>query len=101
MASSIGLCINLESTLPEKMAVTDAFIKEAIEELGINHLLIRLPLADVDNLSQYTELASQFSEKQILVDILQDRQHIEAPELLKKQLRAIFSAFSRNFLQGK
>jgi len=68
---------------------------ELINELGVKNLLIRMPLSDISNINKYVEFAKSFlkddEDKKVLINILQDREHIEDLELLKKDLDTIFS----------
>ncbi len=65
-----------------------------IEELGVKNLLIRLPLCDIQNLNSYYEFAKSFGDdKNIVLNILQDRKNIEDLALLEKNLTAIFERF--------
>ena len=69
--------------------------KELIEELGIKHLLIRMPLWEMHRVEEYVAFAKSFGEeKHILLNILQDREHIEDEVLLKKDIEIIFEHFS-------
>jgi hypothetical protein len=79
----IGLCINLDKE-PEK---TIAWI----EELGVSNLSIRIPLSDISNIKRYKQFAKQFSGRDILFVVLQDREHIENHQLLVESLRLVFS----------
>ncbi|MCR4941369.1 MAG: hypothetical protein K5978_01070 [Campylobacter sp.] len=65
-----------------------------VNELGVKNLLIRLPLWDIQNLQKYVEFAKSFGDKNILINIMQDRENIENPELLRANLKQIFSSFS-------
>ncbi|MEA1879402.1 MAG: hypothetical protein U9N11_01980 [Campylobacterota bacterium] len=68
--------------------------KELIEELGVKYLLIRMPLWEMHRVEEYVIFAKSFGEdKQILLNILQDREHIEDRELLKKDIEIIFDRF--------
>ena len=69
---------------------------DLIDELGVQHVLIRVPLWDLDNLNAYQAFASEFKRRgrTVLVNILQDREHIENPELLIRDTRKVFNAFS-------
>lgn len=66
---------------------------ELIEELNCNDLLIRIPLNDIKNIEKYKEFVLSFSNKNITLNILQDRQNIEDTKLLEKNIRLIFSTF--------
>jgi hypothetical protein len=68
--------------------------KTLIDELGIKHLLIRMPLWQMDRIEEYVAFAKSFGEdKHILLNILQDREHIEDSALLKKDIESIFEKF--------
>lgn len=69
---------------------------DLVDELGVNHVLIRMPIWDVENIDSYRQFASEFRRrgKSVLINLLQDREHIESQELLKKDIQLIFSAFS-------
>jgi len=68
--------------------------QELIEELGVKSLIIRIPLSDIQNLDKYYEFAKSFGDdKQILLNIMQDRLHIDDKELLKLHIVDIFNTF--------
>ena len=69
--------------------------KELIEELGVKHLLVRMPLWEIHRVEEYIKFARSFGEdKKILLNILQDREHIEDKVLLQKDMEIIFKQFS-------
>lgn len=69
--------------------------KVLIEELGLKYLLIRMPLWEMERVDEYVAFAKSFGEdKEILLNILQDREHIEDKKLLEKDIRIIFEKFS-------
>ncbi|RXJ96205.1 hypothetical protein CRV00_03235 [Malaciobacter molluscorum] len=84
----IGIGVNLDKgNMQQKL----------VDELNVQNLIIRLPLRDIENIDLYVEFAKSFnktSNKNILLNIMQDREHIENKELLKKDLDLIFSKFS-------
>jgi len=68
--------------------------QELIEELGIKSLIIRIPLSDIQNLDKYYAFAKSFGDdKKILLNIMQDREHIDDKELLKLHIMEIFNTF--------
>ncbi len=81
-----GMSINLDKNPQQSRAL--------IDELQVNNLLIRVPLSDIQNLPAYVSFASDYKDKNLLVNILQDRRHIEDLALLKQSLEQIFEAFS-------
>ncbi len=90
--NSIGLGVNIESALDEKYSVPIAQLVAMVEELGVERLLIRIPLADIQNIAQYIEFIQHFRAKKLLVTILQDRRHINNPALPRQSLYTIFNA---------
>jgi len=65
-----------------------------VEELGVKSLIIRIPLSDIQNLDKYYEFVKSFGEdKKILLNIMQDRLHIDDKELLKLHIMEIFNTF--------
>ena len=67
---------------------------ELIEELGIKTLLIRLPLWEMDRFDEYIGFIKQFQDKKLIINIMQDREHIEDPRLFKKHITAVFESLS-------
>ena len=92
--SAIGLGVNIESLVDGKTIVPNSELKAAVEELGIEHLLLRVSLGELEKLDDVQDLAECFAGRKLLIDVLQDRQHIEDPALLDESLRRGFSTFS-------
>ncbi len=63
-----------------------------IEELGVQHILLRVKLWEMEKLPELKTFVQQHATKTITLKILQDREHIEDKELLKKDLQTIFHA---------
>jgi len=97
--NNIGLCVNIDEPLPEKKVVDTQSLCNMVSELGVDNLLIRLPLADIKNLEEHLNFIASFANKNILICILQDRRHIEDHSLLENSLRLIFSALEKHCLQ--
>ena len=91
---SIGLCINLERPFASKKILSAPEILGIVKPLNLRRIAIRIPLSDMDGLAEYVEFIRHFSEYEILVVLLQDRNTIEDPELLEANLGSIFSALS-------
>ncbi len=69
--------------------------KELIDELGVKYLLLRMPLWEMERVEEYVAFAKSFgNDKHILINILQDREHIENKILLKEDIETIFEKFS-------
>lgn len=70
--------------------------QDLVEELGVKNLIIRVPLSDIENLELYVNFAKSFNEKSnknILVNIIQNRQNLENHSMLGKNLEDIFEKF--------
>jgi hypothetical protein len=66
-----------------------------IEELGVTHLLVRMPLWEVHRIEEYVKFVRAFGDdKKVLLNILQDREHIEDQKMLQKNIAIIFEHFS-------
>ena len=80
-----GLCVNLDKGEAQY---------KLVEELGVKSLQIRVFLNDIKNIDAYVEFAKKFgTDKEILITIIQDREHIENHELLAKNISTIFQKF--------
>lgn len=79
-----ALCVNLDKG-EEQVTL--------VEELKCKNLQIRMPLCEIHRLDEYVSFVKKFKNKNILLTILQDREHIEDKVLLRKDITLIFSAF--------
>ncbi|MBT8150549.1 MAG: hypothetical protein KJO62_04040, partial [Gammaproteobacteria bacterium] len=73
-------------------------LADMVAELGVRDILLRIPLADIENLQRYLALAKVLASRRLVFNVLQDRRHIEDADLLKQSLQRIFTKFS-NFGQ--
>jgi hypothetical protein len=69
---------------------------DLINELGVRHILMRVPLWDSERFPEYKAFAEAFCRegKTIVVNILQDREHISDPTLLRKKAHQLFDSLS-------
>lgn len=71
---------------------------ELVKELGVKHLLIRVPLWEINRIDEYIKFAKRFKEYdsqiEIVLNIMQDREHIDDVLLLKKDIKTVFESFS-------
>lgn len=65
-----------------------------IKELGIKHILVRMPLWEMHKIDEYVDFIQKFDGVSVLVNILQDREHIEDKNLLAQDIKIIFEKFS-------
>jgi len=65
-----------------------------IDELGVQKLLIRIPLWEIDRLDEYVSFIKSFENKQITVALLQDREHITDLSLTREHLIRIFESLA-------
>jgi hypothetical protein len=63
-----------------------------LDELGVKKLLIRIPLWEMDRLSEYITFIRSFSGKEITVALLQDREHITSADMSRDHFIQIFEA---------
>ena len=95
---SIGLCVNIDNPMPLKTPLSNQQLVAMVDELGVKDILVRIPLSDFENIENYFNLISHFidgsSEKSVLVNILQDRQHVNDFALAKLRMREIFARLS-------
>ncbi|TKI69422.1 glycosyl hydrolase [Sulfurimonas crateris] len=68
---------------------------EMIEELGVERILLRIKLWEMQKLPLLKDFILKTKDKKITLKILQDREHIEDLKLLKKDLETIFSALGQ------
>jgi hypothetical protein len=63
-----------------------------LQELGVKHVLVRMPLWEMDRLEEYKAFIQRLHEQglTILINVLQDREHIEDLALLKQDLTQVF-----------
>jgi len=67
---------------------------DLVKELGVQELLIRMPLWDTARIDKYVDFAKAFGgDKNIMINILQDREHVENLELLRTDIKIIFEKF--------
>ncbi|WP_321470592.1 hypothetical protein [Halarcobacter sp.] len=70
--------------------------QELVEELGVKNLIIRVPLWEIEKIDEYVEFVKSFnkkSSKNILINLMQDRENIEDLTLLKNNLEIVFEKF--------
>lgn len=81
-----GLCVNLDKG-ENQVAL--------VEELGVQSLQIRFFLSDMVNIDTYVAFAKSFGDdKEILICVIQSREHIENSELLANDIKVVFEKFS-------
>lgn len=90
----IGLAVHVESDLPEKKIVSNELLRAMVEELGVNQLIVRIPLANIDQLDIYLKHIDNLMKegREIVVNILQCRLLLDQPKELEKALLKVFSA---------
>ena len=63
-----------------------------LDELGVQKLLIRIPLWEMDRLHEYVTFIRSFTGRAITVALLQDREHITSPDMSRDHFIQIFEA---------
>ena len=82
--------MNLSNILNNRNELNVDDLKLLIDDLNIKNISIRIPLGDHKNFDKYFNFISQLSHLSIMVVILQDRSHINNPQLLQRNLLLIF-----------
>ncbi|MEA2098836.1 MAG: glycosyl hydrolase [Campylobacterota bacterium] len=77
----LGVDYQRETTLTVKL----------IEDLHIERILVRIKLWEMDTIDELKDFILSCGDKKVTLKILQDREHIEDLELLKKDLKIIFT----------
>ena len=67
---------------------------QLIDELNVDNILIRFPLKDIEKIEEYKKFIKRFSNKNILLNVLQNRENIEDLKLFEKNITQIFATFS-------
>lgn len=83
--SSDFFCIGVDFERNPKEAL------EMVEELGVRRVLLRIKLWEMEKLPLLKDFILQNTEKKITLKIVQDREHVEDLELLKKDLETVFA----------
>ena len=60
---SFGLCVNVENPIESQKLINNDELIEMIEELSVNNILVRIPLADFENIEKYFTLLNNFITK--------------------------------------
>ena len=88
--NNIGLCLNLDNVTTDRNSIDSQALQKLVDELGVKNLAVRLSLADFENIEKYYTFIESFTDQDVLVVILQDREHINNSNLLKQRLHHIF-----------
>ncbi len=81
-----GLGIDFDKTPSQSL--------ELVEELGVDSLMIRFKLWEMEQFDAYLAFVRSFEGREIVLNIMQDREHIEDLGALEKDMQRIFEAFS-------
>ena len=64
-----------------------------IEELGVKRVLVRFKLWQIQDIGALENFLRSFKDVKVTLKIMQDREHVEDAELLKRDLDTIFERF--------
>jgi hypothetical protein len=81
----MGLAVALHSCPQERLA-------EEIHLLGVKHLLLRIPVWEVDQLDKYVRFLADVPDCEVAVGILQNRENVLNADLWRQNLRKIVEA---------
>jgi len=88
--SSTFFCLGVDYQREPKLTI------ELLKELEVERILVRLKLWEMQTLDELKDFILACEGKKVTLKILQDREHIEDLELLKKDLRTIFTTLNRH-----
>ena len=66
---------------------------ELVDELGVTSLIIRFRLWEMDELEHCLAFVRRFKGRRVLLNVMQDREHVEDTQLLAKHLYTVFERF--------
>ena len=69
-------------------------ILEMLDELGVQEVLMRTPVWDLNRLEEYVRFVEQLGDRNILINVLQDTESVAQPDLWRSRVREILSALS-------
>ena len=81
-----GMGVNLDKE--------SALTPELIRELGVQRLLVRIPLWEMERLDETVSFIRSLAPANVTVSLLQDREHITDLEMTREHFKAIFTALS-------
>ncbi len=70
-----------------------------LDELGVTSILVRIGLWEMEKIDDLKNFIAQTKHRHITLKIMQDREHIEDKELLKKDLETIFSTIQADIYE--
>jgi hypothetical protein len=80
-----SLCVNLDKGEEQY---------KLVEELGCESLQVRFFLSDMDRIDEYCRFIEGFNGKDVLLLVVQSREHINDPKLLAEDINTVFAKFS-------
>jgi len=69
----------------------DGDLRDLVAELGVRHLLVRVPIGDVDRLAEHASFIAGFPGCEVVVAVPQDRAAVCDPLAWERNLRAIIA----------
>ncbi len=67
---------------------------DMVNELGVKHLLLRVPGWQLDKLDEVIKFIEKFPDQEFLINILQSARSVEYPDQWRNQLETVFAALS-------
>ena len=78
-----GMSINLDKD--------PKLTKTLIDELSLTTLLIRFPLWEMERIEEYVTFIKTYKDKKIIINLMQDREHIDNQQQLRDDLTKVFT----------
>ncbi len=94
----IGLSVHIESTCEGKTIIPTSELKKMLDDLNVKQILIRVPLSAPDNFKQYIQHINALSSpnREIAINLIQDRSVLDDPHKLKQKLRTLLPQIQGN-----
>ncbi|MCD6433067.1 MAG: glycosyl hydrolase [Sulfurimonas sp.] len=90
ICSSTFFCMGVDYQRESKVSL------ELLDELEVERVLVRLKLWEMHTINGLKDFILACGNKKVTLKILQDREHIEDLDLLKKDLRTIFKTLNKH-----
>ncbi len=68
---------------------------EFLEELGVDRVLLRFKLWEMDSLDELKSFVAKLDGKKIILKVMQDRENVEDLELFRNNLKTVFSTLGQ------
>jgi len=92
----IGLSVHVETEAKGKTTVSAEEIGQMLDDLGVRHVLMRIPLANIDQLEKYVSHLDLLkkSNREVIINLLQSRPLLDNPDDQQNALGKVLKALT-------